>query len=126
MEGGGAPDGAIAAFCGITGANQHVAEQYLSCMNNDVERAVNFYFENPPDAGGGPPAAGGADMTEADARAAAAAFDEEDVPAYADPPAGNNPIDLTGEGMRFGHWVVCLMIGTRMPMPWISLQVGLT
>lgn len=49
---------AVANFCNITGALPHVAEHYLSACGFDVNRAIEFFLENPPDAE--PPAAGAA------------------------------------------------------------------
>ena len=53
------PDETISTFCSITGAPAHVAEHYLAGFNYDLDRAVNFFFENPADAGG-PQLPGGA------------------------------------------------------------------
>lgn len=38
----------IAQFCAITGAAAHIAENYLLAHDFDLERAVDFYLEHPP------------------------------------------------------------------------------
>eukprot|EP00879_Flechtneria_rotunda_P011830 GHRR01012357.1.p1 GENE.GHRR01012357.1~~GHRR01012357.1.p1 ORF type:complete len:434 (+),score=172.34 GHRR01012357.1:113-1303(+) len=38
----------VAQFCGITGAAAHVAENYLLAHEWNLERAVDFYLEHPP------------------------------------------------------------------------------
>jgi hypothetical protein len=40
---------AVATFCSITGASPTVAEYYLESCNHDLDRSVDFYFQNPPD-----------------------------------------------------------------------------
>lgn len=41
----------IATFCSITGAQPHVADHYLSACNFDLNRGIEFFMENPPEAG---------------------------------------------------------------------------
>lgn len=48
-------DEAVSQFCSLTGAEPHVAEQYLEAQGLNLERAANFFFENPPDAAGNLP-----------------------------------------------------------------------
>lgn len=81
---------AIQQFCALTGASPHEAEHYLAGFAGDLDRAVNFFFENPPSAGGGGAhlddrgdAPGPVDMTEEDARLAQALMDEENARAGA-------------------------------------------
>eukprot|EP00775_Hariotina_reticulata_P006310 gene6310-6545_t len=38
----------VAQFCGITDASAHVAENYLEAMEWQLERAIDFYMEHPP------------------------------------------------------------------------------
>ena len=42
----------LAEFAAITGASSEVAAHYLEACSFNLERAVDFYFNNPPDAGG--------------------------------------------------------------------------
>lgn len=49
----------VAQFCGITGASAAVAEQYLDAMSSDLEKAIDFYMDHPPNDIPEPPAAGG-------------------------------------------------------------------
>jgi hypothetical protein len=38
----------VAQFCGITDAPAHVAENYLEAMEWQLERAIDFFMEHPP------------------------------------------------------------------------------
>lgn len=61
---------------------------------------MNFFFENPPDQGGLAGVQAPVDMTEEDARAAAAAFDDEDMGRArfgSEAPQGG-AVDLTAAG----------------------------
>ncbi|GAX75728.1 hypothetical protein CEUSTIGMA_g3171.t1 [Chlamydomonas eustigma] len=40
---------AIASFCSIVGCSSHVASHYLDACGFNLSRAVDFYFQNPPD-----------------------------------------------------------------------------
>lgn len=41
----------VAQFCAITGAAAYQAEQYLEALEYDLERAIDFYMEHPPQDG---------------------------------------------------------------------------
>jgi hypothetical protein len=40
---------AIASFCSIVGCPSHVASHYLDACGFNLSRAIDFYFQNPPD-----------------------------------------------------------------------------
>jgi hypothetical protein len=40
-------EGAVETFCGITGASPEVAQGFMALSGNNVERAIELFFENP-------------------------------------------------------------------------------
>ncbi len=43
----------IASFCAIVGCPDHVAVHYLDACGYNLDRAIDFYYQNPPDLPGG-------------------------------------------------------------------------
>jgi hypothetical protein len=83
MEDETAQSEAVSTFCAITGAAPAVAEHYLDSCSWNVERAVDMFFTSPPgeqtNVPDSPGRAANAGMSEEDARAAAAALQDDDL-----------------------------------------------
>ena len=99
MEEDGQPE-AIAQFCSITGCSAHVAEHYLSACNYDLDRSIEFFFENPPDAASVSQIAEDeqlAQLQQQQGQRAAASSGPAAARAPHASPAAEDVIDLSGE-----------------------------
>eukprot|EP00955_Chlamydomonas_euryale_P005878 62623-Chlamydomonas_euryale.AAC.2 len=89
----------VASFCAITGALPHVASHYLDAMGYNLARSIDYFYQNPPDAGGAAPRFPAVDAPAAPA--AAGATDDDDIVEVGSRPVGSGG-SFGARGVAFG------------------------